>query len=156
MTALDVEWSEAVDALGKLHAQRFAAYAVRRLVVGGEQPGVDTIGLRMVQVNGLEFQSGQHGKRGWVQVGDVIALFAELGLPEPEKEPDVHPAPTRARGDARLRDRADVENEIAERQAFTRHAATPEGQAERAEARRQRKEQRDAEGEAAMAATLES
>src|SRR5437667_141780 len=48
--SLNDEWTEAINALVNVHAQRSRALAVRAMAVGGEQPTVGTLGFRPSEI----------------------------------------------------------------------------------------------------------
>ena len=143
------QWAAVMSDAISLHPKLVETLKIARLVLGGDQPSVGTLGFTPGQIKGLEFQSHQGRQTGHIDTATVLAGLAGLGTPppppqEPVKHPPLKPL-YRTEGTA----------EQTERQAFLEHAESPEGREAAAEARRQRNEQHRRQNEDALAATLE-
>jgi hypothetical protein len=144
--AMRVEWGNSVEGLIGLHSQLSAALSVARVVGIGELPKVNALPFRRRQIANAEFASPQPDVPAFVQMGDVLAALAGVV----EVEPDVEKVPVEHRPpralSSELRDRADVENEVGEREAFHN--------SERVAERRRRAEQNRQAGEEALSQSL--
>ena len=111
-------FASGVAELIAVHSKLTQASAVARVVIGDKRPHVGVIELDHRQLDGIELAQGSV-RRAMVQVPDVLAALSSIGQPQPEPQPVKHPAPRKGHGDPRLRGRADVEEEIAEREAVS-------------------------------------
>ncbi len=146
---LGERWAQSLATLVKLHAERSRAFAIRAMVVGGEQPGVAALGFAREQIRGIDFASGTGRQTGFVSMTDVLGKLAELGSPvETGVEPPVEHSLTPVFHD-------DGGREGAERRAFAEHAQSPEGREAVANARRERQAGVRRANEEALQATLE-
>jgi hypothetical protein len=144
--ALSAEWGNAVEGLVGLHGRLSAALSVARVVGVGKVPKVGALPFSRRQITNAEFASPQPDQPAYVGTGAVLAALARVV--QPESDADEAPAEHGQwlYGSNPLRGRGDVENEIAEREAFH----DPERVAER----RRRAERNRQAGQEALEQTL--
>jgi len=137
---VSAEWGNALTELIALHGRLGAALSVARRVGIGELPNVGVLPFSRKQIQNVEYAPQQANVPAFIPTGDVLGALATVievvdedakGVPAPGAVPLA-----RYRPQSPNRSMGAVQEEIAERRAFTEQANTPE----RVEARRQRVE----------------
>lgn len=132
---MSAEWGNALTELIDLHTRLAGALSVARRVGIGDLPNIDALAFSRRQIQNAEFASPQPNVPAYIPAGDVLAALAtviEVAEPGAEKTNVAGAVPLR-----RIRmlspnaGQRGTDDEMESRRAFTEHANSPAGQAER-------------------------